>query len=187
MSNVLYYSNNCPHSKILLSRIGRSKQSEKMHFICIDRREVNADGSINVILQTGKPILLPPNITNVPSLLLLHHGNRVIKGLKEIMNYLKPVEDEINNKSTNMNGEPLAFSFNEMGSNLSDNYSYLDMTSEELSAKGAGGLRMIHNYMLINENPTIATPPDDYEPNKVGNVDLGKLQSKRASEIKQTF
>ena len=85
-----------------------------------------------------------------------------------------------------MNGEPLAFSLSEMGSNLSDNYSYLDMTAEELSAKGNGGLRMRHNYMLIDENPPIATPPDNYEPDKVGNVDLGQLQASRASELKQS-
>ena len=72
-----------------------------------------------------------------------------------------------------------------MGSNLSDNYSYLDMSAEELSAKGNGGLRMRHNYMLINESQIIATPPDDYAPDKVGSVDLGKLQAKRNNEIRQ--
>ena len=61
----------------------------------------------------------------------------------------------------------------------------LDMTAEELSAKGDGGLRMRHNYMLINESQIIATPPDDYEPDKVGAVDLGKLQAKRNNEIRQ--
>jgi hypothetical protein len=39
--------------------------------------------------------------------------------------------------------------------------------------------------MLINENPTIATPPDTYEPDKVGNVDLGKLQMVRNQEINE--
>ena len=68
---------------------------------------------------------------------------------------------------------------------LSDNYSYLDMSAEELSAKGNGGLRMMHNYCTINQNQTIATPPDDYEPDKVGSVDLGKLQMQRANEVRQ--
>ena len=185
MSSVLYYSNNCSYSKILLKKLAKSKLSEDIHFICIDKREKQSDGGIHIILETGGRILLPPNITSVPSLLLLHHGNRVIKGLKEINHFLKPGEVVINNKATNMNGEPLAFSFNEMGNNLSDNYSYLDMTSEDLSAKGNGGLRMKHNYMLINENPKIATPPDMYEPDKVGNVDLGKIQMARDNDIRQ--
>ena len=185
MSSVLYYSNQCPHSRTILSQLAKSKQSKDIHFICIDKREKHADGGIHIILNTGQRILLPPTIKSVPSLLLLHHGNRVIQGIKEITHYLKPGEVTLSNVATNMNGEPLAFSFNEMGNNLSDNYSYLDMTAEELSAKGDGGLRMRHNYMLINENQIIATPPDDYEPDKVGAVDLGKLQAERNNEIRQ--
>jgi len=185
MSSVLYYSNNCPHSKRLLAQLAKSSQAKDIHFLCIDRREKHADGGIHIILPTGQRILLPPTVKQVPALMLLHHGNRIIQGLKDISNFLKPGQVALNNKATNMNGEPLAFSFSEMGSNLSDNYSYLDMTAEELSAKGDGGLRMRHNYMLINENPTIATPPDTYEPDKVGNVDLGKLQMVRNQEINE--
>jgi len=72
-----------------------------------------------------------------------------------------------------------------MGS-LSDNYSYLDMSAEDLSAKGSGGLRQMHHYCTINQNDPIATPPDDYEPDKVGTVDLGKLQMQRANDVKLT-
>lgn len=185
MSSVLYYSNQCPHSRILLAQLAKSRQSKDIHFICIDNREKHVNGEINIILNTGQRILLPPTVKSVPSLMLLHHGNRVIPGIKEILHYLKPGEVTLTNQATNMNGEPLAFSFNEMGSNLSDTYSYLDMTAEQLSAKGDGGLRMRHNYMLINEDQTIATPPDDYQPDKVGSVDLGKLQAARNNEIRQ--
>ena len=73
-----------------------------------------------------------------------------------------------------------------MGNSLSDNYSYLDMSPDDLMAKGNGGLRMMHSYCTINQNQTIETPPDDYEPDKVGQVDLGKLQMARASEVRQT-
>ena len=73
-----------------------------------------------------------------------------------------------------------------MGSSLSDNYSYLDMSAEDLSAKGSGGLRQMHHYCTITQNDPIATPPDDYEPDKVGTVDLGKLQMQRADDIKLT-
>ena len=37
----------------------------------------------------------------------------------------------------------MAFSFTEMGTSMSDSYSYWDQTSDELSAKGQGGLRQI--------------------------------------------
>jgi len=185
MSSVLYYSNQCKHSRQLLSQLAKSRQSKDIHFICIDRREKHADGGIYIILDTGQRILLPPTVKSVPSLMLLHHGNRDIQGIKENMHHLKPGEISLTNQATNMNGEPLAFSFSEMGSNLSDSYSYLDMTAEQLSAKGDGGLRMRHSYMLINESQTIATPPDDYEPDKVGSIDLGKLQAARNNEIRQ--
>jgi hypothetical protein len=183
MSAALYYSNYCDHCKELLMKVSRTKISDDIHFICIDKRVRQNDGSTHIILENGQHLLLPPNVTKVPSVLLLHHGNRVIDGLKEIYNYLNPAEVEMNNNATQQNGEPLAFSTCEMGSTLSDNYSYLDMSSDELSAKGNGGLRMMHNYTTISDNQTIATPPDDYEPNKVGDVDMSKLEAERNQDI----
>ena len=71
-----------------------------------------------------------------------------------------------------------------MGSSLSDNYSYLDMSPEELSAKGNGGTRMMHSYSSIFDNQKIHTPEDDYEPDKIGEVDLGKIQSERERDVR---
>ena len=126
MSSVLYYSKFCKHCKELITKIARSKTKDDIHFVCIDKREKHTDGSTHVILETGQRLLLPPNITTVPAVLLLHHGNRVVAGIKEITHYLNPGETTIMNQATNFNGEPQAFSFCEMGNNLSDNYSYLD-------------------------------------------------------------
>ena len=72
-----------------------------------------------------------------------------------------------------------------MGSVVSDNFSYLDSSSEELLAKGDGGMRQMHNYMSIMESQSISTPPDNYEPDKVGTVDMGKLQSNRELDLRQ--
>lgn len=185
MSAILYYSNYCKYSKDLLVKLSRTKRKNDLHFVCIDKREQHKDGTVHVVLENGQRLLLPPNVKKVPCVLLLHHGNRVLDGLNEITHYLNPGETEINNKATDFNGEPLAFSTCEMGG-LSDNYSYLDMSSDELSAKGNGGMRMMHSYTGWDQNQTIATPPEDYEPNKVGNVDLGKLQQQRNMDIKQT-
>lgn len=185
MSNILYYSQYCKHCNDLIERISKSQIKDDIHFICIDKREKHIDGTMHIILENAQKILLPPNITSVPSILLLHHGNRVLKGIKEILHYLKPGETKINNIATDFNGEPQAFSFDEMGCNLSDNYSYLDSSPEDLMAKGEGGVRMMHSYCSINDNHTIATPPEDYEPDKVGQVDLGELQMSRAEDIRQ--
>ena len=66
---------------------------------------------------------------------------------------------------------------------MSDNYSYLDQSNESMSAKGDGGLRQMHSFVTLQHNDKINTPPEDYEPDKVGQVDLGKLQAQRDSEI----
>ena len=42
---------------------------------------------------------------------------------------------------------------------------------------------MMHNYTQINGKQSIETPPDDYVPNKVGDVDMGKLEAQRTTEI----
>ena len=185
MSIVLYYSNQCNHSKELLRMLSKSQKSKDIHFVCIDKREQHKDGGVHILLDNGDRLLLPPNIKSVPAMLLLDHGNRVVSGLAEIKHFLKPGEVEITNKADKLNGEPLAFSFDEMGHTLSDNYSYLDMTSEELSAKGNGGLRQMHNYMSINGELSISTPPDTYTPDKIGSVDMNQLQSQRDSDIRQ--
>jgi hypothetical protein len=185
MSSVLYYSKHCQYCQELITKLSRTKTKNEIHFVCIDNREKHKDGTTNIVLENGQRLLLPPNVKKVPSVLLLHHGNRVLDGIKEIWHYLKPGEAQIMDTATNANGEPQAFSFCEMGNNLSDTYSYLDMSTDELSAKGNGGLRMIHNYSTINQNQTIATPPEDYEPDKVGSVDLGKLQITRADDVRQ--
>ena len=77
----------------------------------------------------------------------------------------------------------MAFSMYEMGTTMSDNYSYLDQSNEEMSAKGNGGLRQMHSFVTLQQNDKINTPPEDNEPDKVGQVDLGKLQAQRDSEI----
>jgi hypothetical protein len=183
MSEILYYSNYCNHCKQLLLKLSKTAKRDEMHFICIDKRVKNEDGSIHLLMDNGQRLLLPPNVVKVPSILLLNRGKRVIDGLSEIYSYLSPQEKELNNKATMLNGEPLAFSFSEMGANLSDNYSYLDMTSEELSAKGNGGLRTMHSYTKIQDNQAIETPPDDYEPDKVKESDLGKIEAKRSQDV----
>ena len=90
MSSVLYYSKFCNHCKELITRIAKTKTKDEMHFVCIDNREKHTDGTTNIILENGQRLLLPPNVKTVPSILLLHHGNRVLGGIKEILHYLKP-------------------------------------------------------------------------------------------------
>jgi hypothetical protein len=138
---------------------------------------------MHITLENGQKLLLPPTIKTVPSLLLLNKGNAVLGGMKKVLEYLKPEEERRKRVSTRNNMEPMAFSTTEMSS-LSDNYSYLDLSPDDLAAKGNGGMRMMHNYSGIMQNQKIETPDDDYEPDKIGEVDLGKIQSEREADIR---
>ena len=182
MSCILYYSNFCSPSKKLIYDLGRSKIKEDIHFICIDNREKGEKNSTNIVLPNGQKMLLPPTVIKVPAMLLLYQGNRVLFG-KDIYTFLKPKMTNINNKATKMNQEPLAFSTYEMGNTLSDNYSYLDLTATELSAKGTGGLRILHNYVTLDNSCSIETPPENYIPDKIGEIDIGKIREERHKDI----
>ncbi len=186
MSTILYYSNYCNNCKPLLQKLGQSNIKNDMHFICIDKRAKKPNGSTNIILENGEEILLPPNITKVPALMLLNRGNRVLFG-EEITEYIKPQEIEVNNTATMNNGEPHAFSIIDNTTSgygvMSDNYSFLDQEPEELSAQGNGGMRQQHHYADLNYTGTIETPPDTYTPNKIGEVSMEKIHNERNNEI----
>ena len=182
MSSVLYYSKYCENCKLLLYELGKSNLQNDIHFLSIDRR-IEKKGQLYIVLDNGREILLPKQIVNVPSLLLLNKGNKILVG-NDVLNYLKPKISSEKVMATQSNVEPMAFSFTEMGTCMSDSYSYWDQSSDELSAKGHGGLRQMHSFVTLNHNDKIYTPEDDYEPDKVGEVDLGKLQAQREKDIK---
>jgi hypothetical protein len=170
--------------------LSKSQVSKEIHFVCIDNRYKDKDGKMMIALENNQNIVLPPQVTKVPALLLLNQGHRVLFG-KEISDHFQPREDDNNMMATSSNGEPLAFS---LGSDniggfgvMSDSYSFWDQGHEELSAKGQGGLRQMYNYASINFDGSIETPPDTYTPDKVGtDVTLEKLQQERNTDIRNS-
>ena len=66
---------------------------------------------------------------------------------------------------------------------LQINIVFLDQNPEDLSAKGNGGMRQIHHYSSINSSDYIETPPDNYQPDKIGDVSLEKLQNERQNNL----
>jgi len=194
MSCILYYSNFCEPSKKLLQAVSKTQNINNIHFICIDKRVKDSNGKVFIILQTGQKLLMPENITRVPALLLLNQNYKVIYG-DEIYKHLRPqVQQEIK-KATKNNMEPLNFQdgfgafsgFN--GGIVSDNYSFLDQDDTELSVKGNGGLRQMHNYVTLNDsmNLNINLPQDDFEYKtdklKEGEMSVEALQRKRDEEL----
>jgi hypothetical protein len=187
MSSIIYYSNSCDRCKSVLSALSKSQVSNDIHFLCIDRRVKSSTGAVHIITDSGEKVLLPPQVNRVPALLLLNKGHLVLYG-DQILQHFQPKNVALNDHATGFNGEPNAFALGResMGSGFgvaSDNYSFLDQSADELSAKGNGGMRQLYNYATIDLVDKIETPPDTYSPDKVGSVSMEQLQQKRQSEI----
>ena len=151
MSCILYYSKYCEICKKYLQVLSKYHAQKDIHFICIDKRI--KDESTNkwyIILDNGQKIVLPSNVTKVPALLLLNKGFELLYG-EQILEYIKPRQQEEIKQATQNNMEPTAFSFGGGFSDIiSDQYSFLDQNPEDLEAKGNGGMRQMHNYVDLN-------------------------------------
>jgi hypothetical protein len=187
MSSILYYSNFCEHSKKLLQTISKANISKDIHFICIDKRMKDpSNNKVYIILENGQKIVMPENVNRVPALLLLNQGYNVLYG-ESILQHLKPRQEQVIKEATQNNMEPSAFSFGG-GFVTSDQYSFLDMDSDSLSAKGSGGTRQMHNYVDLNFMDKINTPADEqeYKSSKLsGDLTVEQLQQQRESELKK--
>ena len=189
MTSIIYYSNNCDRCKSVLTALSKSRVQDDVHFLCVDKRvrATNGSGAWHIISNSGEKVLLPPQVNRVPALLLLNKGHQVLYG-EQILQHFQPKNAALNDVATGFNGEPNAFALGResMGGGFgvaSDNYSFLDQSADELSAKGNGGMRQLYNYATIDLVDKIETPPDTYSPDKVGSVSLEQLQNKRSLEI----
>jgi hypothetical protein len=190
MSSILYYSNFCEHSKKLLQTISKADISKDIHFICIDKRTKDANNKIYIILENGQKIIMPENVSRVPALLLLNQGYNVLYG-ESILQHLKPKQEKMVKQATQNNLEPMAFAFGGggFGSVTSDQYSFLDMDSDSLSAKGNGGVRQMHNYVDLNYSDNISTPEDEQDYKSAGKISgdltVEKLLQQREQDLKK--
>ena len=184
MSTILYYSNYCQNCKQVLSVVSRSTVKDEMHFLCVDNRVKGNNGATYIKLQDGQQVILPPTVTRVPALLLLNRGHHVLFG-EEIMKHIQPSVDVMKQSAVKQSGEPMAFSLGGGSYGVaSDSYSFLDMSSDDLSAKGNGGMRQQHMYAGISHTDQIETPPDNYSPDTIGNMSMEQLQASRESEVR---
>lgn len=166
--DVLYYSNNCKHSQKLLAHLAKIGVLEKYNFICIDRRSVDPNTrQVSITLDRGVKASLPPNVSRVPTLLLVNQKFTAIIG-DEIYNYVnanvKKTQDPTNLAVEN-GGEPIGYilSPSSGGVNIiSETYTMYNAPPEELSAKGTGGTRQMHNYVSVSRDQvSIQTPQDE--------------------------
>jgi hypothetical protein len=194
MSCILYYSNYCEPSKKLLQTVTKTQNTKDIHFICIDKRVKDNNGTTFIVLQNGQKIVMPTNVTKVPALLLLKQDYKVIYG-DDIYKYFKPQQQQQIQQATKNNMEPVTFqdgfgAFSGFGGGIvSDHYSFLDQSDTEMSVKGEGGVRQMHNYVSLNEsmNLSMKLPQDDteYKTDKLkeGETSVEALQRKREQDI----
>lgn len=185
--DILYYSNYCKHSQIVIQTLVKANMSDKISFICIDKRtRDNKSNQTFITLENGTKVVLPPNIQSVPSLLLVKHGYKIIVGddiIKHYHNTFKSVSEQ-----RTPAGEPRAFYLGKPsgGTNIvSEQYTMYNLTPDELSAKGISSNRQLYNYVSVDDNiQFINTPEETYQADKVSNdVTIDKLQQSRLDEM----
>lgn len=186
--DILYYSNYCKHSQKIVHTLVKGNLTDKISFICIDKRKTDPKTNQTfILLENGTKVIMPPNIHSVPALLLVKQSYRVLLG-DEIMNHYHPQLKQKNEIATNFQGEPMGFPLGSSsgGTNImSEKYTDYRMTPEDLSAKGRSTMRPMHNYVSASEDlQFINTPADSYRPDKLSNsVTIDSLQQKRMDEI----
>ena len=182
--DILYYSNYCKHSQKLLQYLVKNNLTNKLNCINIDKRKRNPQSNqTQVFLENGTTVMLPLNVHSVPSLLLVNDKYKVIVG-EEIYKYFAPKVSVQTAVATNYNGEPEAYVLGSTPTIMSEQYTYYNMTPDELSAKGRGGMRQMYNYVAaMHSEFTIPTPPDNYRPDKIGEDSVEKLQQKRNEDL----
>jgi hypothetical protein len=178
MQYVLFYSNHCEHSRSLLGTLSKMAVAEHTSFVCIDSRSMR-DGTTYARLQDGKEVPLPAVLSDVPALLMLEKGNSLIVG-DDIRKHL---DREHGTVATH--DDPDAFSWNEM-SGLSDAFSYLDTSVDDMLATGSGGNRIMHSFTALTGGGAITTPvqSDDTVP-KLASVDMDAYMQQRMAEVPQ--
>lgn len=177
MSYILYYSKHCQNCQELLVKLRSHPPSHEIHYLPVDVRKVK-DNMTYLCLANGEEVTLPPTVQKVPALLQLDHGCTVVFG-KEILNLLLPPSTntyvQAQTKSL-----PDSFSFSNSSNDVaSDVYSYLDQSSEELQARGDGGLRQQHHYAGLDQDEKIRTPPDTWTPSKVTSEGIKQYSEER--------
>jgi hypothetical protein len=178
----LYFSKYCKHSTKILTEINKSGVNDKFIFISIDKR-FNKNNTIYILNPDGSSFPLPPMINRVP-VLLLKPNYEILSG-DQIIDYLKPQSKNIQQEMTLLNNEPNPFSLNlDMANSFgvsSDNYSFLDTSPEDLSAKGNGGIRQMYNYSALDQQDIIKTPLENDKSVKL-NMTLEQIEQQRKME-----
>ena len=186
IKHMLFFSDFCVHSRELLGTLKKNNHLGRIQLICIDNRYVKDNITILQVTDT-QTMALPPMITRVPTLCILPNYE-ILQGTK-IMDYFAPMSKNIDEARKEINIEPNAFSLeSETNGSFgvsSDNFSFWDTATDELSAQGNGGVRQMYTYASASNNgdeSEITTPVEEDSNSKI-TLDLEQIQQQRNNEI----
>tara|TARA_Y100000992_G_C21124477_1_gene423513 strand:- start:117 stop:734 length:618 start_codon:yes stop_codon:yes gene_type:complete len=184
--NMLFFSNFCIHSKELLGNLKKKNHLDSVQLISVDNRYIK-DNITMIQLNETQTMSLPPMITCVPTLCMLPNYE-ILQGSK-IMDYFAPLSENIGEARKEIHSEPNAFSLeSETNGSFgvsSDNFSFWDTSTDELSAQGNAGIMQMYTYASVNNQGSgneIQTPAEEASENKL-TMNLEQLQQKRINEI----
>ena len=186
--DILYYSNHCKHSQKTLQSLVKGGLSDKINFVNIDNRKKDSQtGQTYIFLENGSKVIMPPNLSSVPSLLLIKDNYRIILG-DDIVKYYHPQLINKQSQQTLENGEPMSYQLNKSngGTNIiSEQFTFYNLSPDELSAKGTGGNRQMYNYVTTDGGyHSINTPDENYKADKVSNdVTVDTIQQQRIDDM----
>ena len=171
--SIIYYSNYCEPSKKLLQLLAKTSAGKDLHYICIDVRFKDPNGRTFVQVENQR-VLLPTAVTRVPALYLMESKQALFED--SIYEYLNPKQQAVTRTATGGNMEPECF----VTPRMSDTFSFWDQQADDLSAKGNGGMRQLHQFSTVEAVESIPTPAEDYEPDKVGKNGSKTLEEYKA-------
>lgn len=189
--DILYYSNYCKHCQRIIQFLSKGGLLDNVNAFCIDKRTRDEKtNQIVILLNNGEKKILPPNVQSVPAMLLVNNNYKVILGDEIIQHFEPTMKKKISNANLG-NGEPFGFAMENFNSSAgksnitSEQFTYYNMTPEELSAKGHGGNRQMYNYVSANQELNfIQTPPDTYKPDKLEeSLTIEQIQQQRNIDV----
>jgi len=195
--DTLYYSNYCKHSQKVLNFLVKANLADSINFLCIDKRRKDAtSGQILLLLENGRSVPMPPHVHSVPAL-VGGQGYRIVYGGDEIVQHFQAQgRSGTMANGVSMHGskgyvqtvktvatEPLGMALGAATQSfMSEPYTFYNLSTEELSAKGAGGRRQMYNFVSAEHDgcSNIPTPVETYKPDKIsGDVTVEKLSQQR--------
>ena len=89
--DIFYYSNYCKHSQNVLQFLVKGNLTDKISFICIDKRFFDKKtNQTKISTENGLTTVLPPNVHSVPALLLVNQNYQLLLG-DNIINHYEPI------------------------------------------------------------------------------------------------